>query len=212
MALERSLPVLRLLGPSCLAREIAALVLDIDAGGFTTGSTPRDGLTALVVLVDPTPADWDAALALGAPVVLVTGRPLDAAGAAEAVLRGADAVVHAGSNPENLLDAVRVVAGGGTLLDPGQARALAEASRAMGSTVGCPVILSSREHQILESITRGEVVKQTAIALGITAKTVENLQGRLFCKLGVRNRAQAVARAFELGLLGAVDDEVGQTG
>jgi DNA-binding CsgD family transcriptional regulator len=44
-------------------------------------------------------------------------------------------------------------------------------------------------------------VKQTAVALGIAHKTVENLQGRLFAKLGVRNRAQAVLRAHTLGLL-----------
>jgi DNA-binding CsgD family transcriptional regulator len=56
---------------------------------------------------------------------------------------------------------------------------------------------------IIQSITRGEVIKQTAIALGISAKTVENLQSRLFRKLGVRNRAQAVARAHSLGLIPA---------
>jgi hypothetical protein len=44
-------------------------------------------------------------------------------------------------------------------------------------------------------------VKQTARALGISAKTVENLQSRLFRKLDVRNRAQAVSRAHALGML-----------
>ena len=44
-------------------------------------------------------------------------------------------------------------------------------------------------------------MKQTALALGISAKTVENLQGRLFRKLGVRNRAQAVAAVYERSLL-----------
>ena len=44
-------------------------------------------------------------------------------------------------------------------------------------------------------------MKQTARDLGIAPKTVENLQGRLFRKLGARNRAQAVARAHALGLL-----------
>ena len=36
----------------------------------------------------------------------------------------------------------------------------------------------------------------------LAPKTVENLQGRLFRKLEARNRAHAVARAFELGLIG----------
>jgi DNA-binding NarL/FixJ family response regulator len=61
--------------------------------------------------------------------------------------------------------------------------------------------VSMREHQILESIDRGLSVKQTALALGVSPKTVENLQSRLFGKLGARNRAQAVYRAHQLGLL-----------
>lgn len=61
--------------------------------------------------------------------------------------------------------------------------------------------LSTREYQILEAIDRGRSIKQTALALGVSPKTVENLQGRLFGKLGARNRAQAVYRAHQLGLL-----------
>jgi DNA-binding NarL/FixJ family response regulator len=74
--------------------------------------------------------------------------------------------------------------------------------------------LSHREHQILEAIDRGLSIKQTALALGLASKTVENLQSRLFSKLEVRNRAQAVYRAHQLGLLpdhasgtGAADGE-----
>ena len=44
-------------------------------------------------------------------------------------------------------------------------------------------------------------MKQTARSLGIAIKTVENLRGRLFRKLGVRNRAQAIVRAHDLRLL-----------
>jgi DNA-binding CsgD family transcriptional regulator len=58
-----------------------------------------------------------------------------------------------------------------------------------------PPGLTVRERQILASIDRGESVKQTARALGISARTVENLQHRLFRRLGVRNRAEAVAAA-----------------
>ena len=61
--------------------------------------------------------------------------------------------------------------------------------------------LTPREREILASIDRGDSVRQTARSLGIAVKTVENLQGRLFRKLGVRNRAQAVAAAHNRGLL-----------
>jgi DNA-binding CsgD family transcriptional regulator len=63
--------------------------------------------------------------------------------------------------------------------------------------------LTPREREILASIDRGDSVKQTARSLGIAVKTVESLQGRLFRKLGVRNRAQAVAAAHTRGLLAA---------
>jgi DNA-binding CsgD family transcriptional regulator len=48
-------------------------------------------------------------------------------------------------------------------------------------------------------------VKQTARTLGIAMKTVENLQSRMFRKLGARNRAHAVTIAHRLGLLDVVE-------
>jgi DNA-binding NarL/FixJ family response regulator len=63
------------------------------------------------------------------------------------------------------------------------------------------VALTVRERDILESILEGDAIKQTARKLGITIKTVQNVQSRLFRKLDARNRAQAITRAHELGLL-----------
>jgi LuxR family maltose regulon positive regulatory protein len=60
-----------------------------------------------------------------------------------------------------------------------------------------------RELDVLLGIARGDSIKQTARALGISPKTVESLQTGLFRKLGVRNRAQAVTRAHALGLVGS---------
>jgi NADH-quinone oxidoreductase subunit M len=61
--------------------------------------------------------------------------------------------------------------------------------------------LTARERDILTSIADGHTVRQTARALGIAAKTVENTQARLFRKLGARNRPGALAAAHALGLL-----------
>jgi len=47
----------------------------------------------------------------------------------------------------------------------------------------------------------GHSIRQTARALGIAPKTVENVQTRLFRKLGVRNRSGALAVADAFGLL-----------
>jgi DNA-binding NarL/FixJ family response regulator len=64
-----------------------------------------------------------------------------------------------------------------------------------------PVQLTARESDILVSISLGHTVRQTAHALGIAPKTVENTQTRLFGKLGVRNRASALAAGYTLGLI-----------
>lgn len=64
-----------------------------------------------------------------------------------------------------------------------------------------PIRLTGREEQVLQSIARGHTIRQTARALGIAAKTVENTQARLFRKLGARNRAEALTVAYRLGRL-----------
>jgi DNA-binding CsgD family transcriptional regulator len=66
--------------------------------------------------------------------------------------------------------------------------------------VGLPE-LTSRESDILSSMAQGHSIRRTARALGIAPKTVENVQTRLFRKLGVRNRSGALAVADAFGLL-----------
>ncbi len=66
-----------------------------------------------------------------------------------------------------------------------------------------PVALSMREREILDSIAEGHTVRETAVRLGIAVKTVENLQGRLFSKLGTHNRSQTLTVAYQMGLVRA---------
>lgn len=134
--------------------------------------------------------------------VLVAGIASDDERIADLVLDGIDAVVGFDATPQELAEAIRTVGNGGSVLAPKPARRLIElarANRAGSSLLQTP--LTKREIDILQCIGRGESVKETASSLGISAKTVENLQSRLFRKLDVRNRAQAFARAHSLGLL-----------
>ncbi|MGQ0519604.1 MAG: response regulator transcription factor [Actinomycetota bacterium] len=177
------------------------------AAGFAAArvlSTIPSGCPGTTVLLSDDDASWDVARRLGAPVVLV--RPQEQrSGVVNAVLRGADAVLGSGATPDEVVEAVRVAMAGGTLVDPLEAREVAEAARrreAGGARSGANP--TARELDILASIGRGHSVKQTATSLGISAKTVENLQSRLYKKLDVRNRAQAVSAAHDRGLL-AVD-------
>jgi DNA-binding NarL/FixJ family response regulator len=156
----------------------------------------------VAVLADPTPDDWRDARRDDRPIVLVAVQPLDTGAIAGAIANGASGVVHSDSDPLELPRAVAVTAKGGAYLD---ARLTAELLRVVRGERGVDAIprLTPREVQILESIERGESVKQTARGLGVAPKTVENLQSRLFAKLHVRNRAQAIRRAYALGLLAA---------
>ena len=61
--------------------------------------------------------------------------------------------------------------------------------------------LTPREQEILAAIAQGHTTKQTARLLGISVRTVENLQGNLFRKLRVHRKAAALVVAHELGLL-----------
>jgi len=157
------------------------------------------GWRTATVLVDAAPDHWQEAEAKSAPVVLVVTDQSCEADVVDALLRGAEAVLQADSDPELFLRAVDVVSRGGSVLGPAEARAFLRVARERSSTPA--VKLTRREVEIVASIARGEAVKQTALALGISAKTVENLQGRLFRKLGARNRAQAVTQAYRLGVL-----------
>lgn len=156
---------------------------------------------AIAVLVDPSDEDWQAARKLGARIVLVVPDEVDRALAVQAVLRGADALLPAVQAPGRLLETVELVAAGHALVDPALIRTLLDALRLRLADRATPLDLTVRERQILTSIDRGDSVKQTARALGISIKTVENLQHRLFRKLGVRNRAEAVAAAHARHLL-----------
>ena len=207
IATEASSPgpfLARLVGPPGLALEVFRQLLErVDAvvvGPEEPGHlvpAPAD----VIVLVEPTADHWAEVRGTGASIVLVQANETSDADVVESVLAGADAVLHCNTDPQTVLAVVGEVSRGGSVLAPAQVRAVAGVARSAGARPA--VALSRREAEILASIAAGSAVKQTARELGISPKTVENLQGRLFRKLGARNRAQAVARGHALGLLDA---------
>jgi DNA-binding NarL/FixJ family response regulator len=182
------------LSPPGLAGEVFTELLR-SAGMALTEPVDAD----VAVLVEPLPEHWATARGRGLPILLVLDEAAEDAHVAEAVLAGADAVAHPDTPPATIFGMLAAIGAGGSVLLPNQARIVANVARAAAAHP--EVVLSRREAEIVASIAEGKAVKQTARDLGISAKTVENLQGRLFRKLGVRNRAQAVARAHGLGLL-----------
>ncbi len=164
----------------------------------------------LVLLVDPAPPALRAVTEQhGRAVAVLTTDEVRTDDELGLVLGGADAVVAADTETSEVIERVELVGEGGAALSPSRLRVLLDRVRQRSTRVTCSSDLTRRERQILLSIDRGESVKQTARTLGISPKTVENLQSRLFSKLDVRNRAQAVSHAHGLGLLdGSAMDSV----
>ena len=61
--------------------------------------------------------------------------------------------------------------------------------------------LTPREHEVLLLLSRGLTMRQMATRLGISPRTVETHVAKLYRKLDVRTRIQAVSRAVSLGLI-----------
>ena len=101
--------------------------------------------------------------------------------------------------------AVRSVAEGGRAIDPGleQAAVMALGRFAQQARESSEVqaTLTPRELEILTMVSHGSTMQQVGRRLGISPRTVETHVAKLYRKLGVRTRVQAVSRAAELGLI-----------
>jgi DNA-binding NarL/FixJ family response regulator len=197
--------VVVVLGEQSLTRDLIGVVLgavSIDDRAPALGPIHSGSAPTVAILIDPETRHWDEVSALDARAVVVTSGELAVDELTEAIFNGAEAVLTSSAETDVLRHAVAVVAAGGTLLSPSQTRSFVEAARrSRAAAAGADVTLSGREREILTSIVQGDSVKQTARSLEIRPKTVENVQSRLFRKLNVRNRAQAVGRAYALGLV-----------
>jgi len=161
----------------------------------------------LAALVDPDEADWAIVEELGVPAILVHSKPLESSELADALANGATSLVLAETIGDRFLSVLRMSGQGYLVVDSLPMRPLIGAVRARweGRAAGAADLpeLSARESDILRFGAQGYSIRQTARMLGIAPKTVENVQTRLFRKLGVRNRAGAVAVANAFGLLPA---------
>lgn len=63
--------------------------------------------------------------------------------------------------------------------------------------------LSAREHQVLAALAAGHTAPETARELHVSVSTVKHHRIRLFAKLGATKAAQAVAIAYQTGILPA---------
>jgi DNA-binding NarL/FixJ family response regulator len=122
----------------------------------------------------------------------------------EALRAGASGFLLKNAPPEDLVNAVRVVAEGNSLLAPSVTRRIiAEfAQRPPRSHVKDPVEkLTERETEVLRLIARGKTNAEIAAELIVSEATVKTHVSNLLTKLGLRDRVQAVVYAYESGMI-----------
>jgi two-component system nitrate/nitrite response regulator NarL len=131
--------------------------------------------------------------------VLLLSAHTDSAVVFRALEEGAAGYLAKDARRVEIVDAVLDVARGRTVLPPGLAAGLAGEIRSRAQPRG--PLLSERERQVLAAFARGQSVPQVAAELFLAVSTVKTHTQRLYEKLGVSDRAAAVAEAMRRGLV-----------
>ncbi|MGC4772781.1 response regulator [Micromonospora sp. DT44] len=141
----------------------------------------------------------------GPPRVLVLTTFDTEADAFAALRAGASGFLLKNVPPEELLDAIRVVAGGDSVVAPSITRRLLD--RFAGQLGVTPTVdprlaqLTEREREVLLLVAQGLSNAEIAAKAHVAEATVKTHVGRILAKLQLRDRVQAVVLAYESGLV-----------
>ena len=123
----------------------------------------------------------------------------------EALRAGASGFLLKDTPPGELLDAIRVVAGGDALLAPTVTRRLIEEFVRSPVANAMPPealdVLTDREREVLTLVARGLSNAEIAEELVLSPATAKTHVSRIIAKLNARDRAQLVITAYETGLV-----------
>jgi DNA-binding NarL/FixJ family response regulator len=118
---------------------------------------------------------------------------------------GAAGFVLKDTSAEELIAAVRAVAGGGAWFDPGVAPRLLEHYRRLVAPAAREAarleVLTDRERDVLRLMARGATNSEIAATLYVAEATVKTHVGSIFAKLDVRDRAAAIVFAYDHGVV-----------
>jgi two-component system response regulator DevR len=133
----------------------------------------------------------------GTPVIMLTSYA-DSDALFEAIEAGASGYVLKRVGSRELVDAVRTVASGGSMLDPAVTRSVLERIRNAGrlEEAGAFADLTEQERRVLAHIADGASNRQIADRMGLAEKTVRNYVSSILAKLALESRSQAAAYAI----------------
>jgi len=117
----------------------------------------------------------------------------------DALTAGATGYLLKQTQRDELLHALEDVQHGGSPMTSNIARKVVQSFRQPAGSKGPEQELSPREQEVLELLARGYLYKEIAERLNISVPTVNTYVRRMYEKLQVRSRAQAVAKYAHLG-------------
>ncbi|MCU1346967.1 MAG: two component transcriptional regulator, LuxR family [Acidimicrobiia bacterium] len=194
-----------------------AIAAEADMDVVAMASTMAEALelakrvTPDVVVVDYRLPDGDASELVPAlfgimsdPRVLVISGWTDDRSVARAVEAGASGFIPKQQPVEELVDAVRRVAGGEAVFAPALLARLIGRLRP-GSAPRAAVDLTERETEVLAALARGASTSAIANELYVSVNTVRNHIASILAKLGAHSRLEAVAKAIREGIISTPD-------
>lgn len=165
---------------------IDVVLLDIAMPG-------RDGLEVLQALRQAWPR---------LPVLMLSTYP-ERQYAVRCIKLGAAGYLNKGADADEMIAAVRKVAGGGSYVTPTTAEALAVAV-ASASTRSGPEALSHREYQVYRLLTSGHSVSEIGARLNLAPNTVSTYRARILEKTGTKNDVELALYAERHGRAGGL--------
>jgi two-component system, NarL family, invasion response regulator UvrY len=136
----------------------------------------RDGLDVLQELRKTWPT---------LPVLMLSTYP-ERQYAVRCIKLGAAGYLNKSADPDDMVAAVRKVAGGGVFVTPATAEALASAVGGASAKTG-PEALSHREYQVFRLLTSGRSVSEIGAQLQLAPNTVSTYRARILEKTGTKN-------------------------
>ncbi len=159
------------------------VVLDISIPG-------KDGMEVLRDIKEMAP---------DTPVLMLSIQPEEQY-ALRAFRLGASGCLNKSGAPDELIEAIRAVASGGTYVSPAASGVLVSGIK---SGDGRPphLLLSEREHQVMLMLAGGSTVGEAAGVLKLSVKTVSTYRARILEKMNLANNAQLTQYAYRHKLI-----------